>query len=162
MDPAEATQRRLLHELSDDYDVGGSGESLAGSTPQPSPEFMTPLINSSKKRHLSNENNNVERNTKQKTQSSNPQPQSDNTAQIKHTKIFINTENTGKINYYNFNKKLTSNKYHTYIHHIQRSQDSTGYIITFKNETHAQQLTNTPFNNELDNCTIRKDTQTHT
>ena len=161
-EPDEATQRRLLEALDgSDYDAG-SGGSLMGTPPHdPTSIYNTPLPFTSfqKKRQRSQDKDTNEpqpRITKQKTDTHTSPTQTSSNINIKYTKLFIVTENITKLNYYTFNKLLTGNKYHTYISHIQRSKDTTGYIITFKQDNHAEKFQNTPFNNELDSCTMRK------
>ena len=154
----EEAQRRLLMDM-DDYPDEGPDESPGESPPHPASVYNTPLPESySKKRHLSHDDHPQQntRNIKHKTQNQHsPNPTTPTRTQTTYTKLFINTDNIPKLNYLNFNKKLTTNKYHTHITHIQRARDNTGYILTFKDDKQAHDFQNTAFNNELDSCTIR-------
>ena len=81
------------------------------------------------------------------------------TARIKqtYTKLFLDISDLPQKykNYSNFNKLLSDNRFSKYITHLQRTADNTGYVITFKQEDHANIFKAAPFDNQLDNCTIR-------
>ena len=139
-------------ELDDDYEpaLGKANEIEANTPPFTHAPFSTPKSNN-KRRNTSPTAESQSKTRKTTTEAT-------DSLKKKYVKLFINIENCKdkKQNYNKFNQNLTGNKHHKYITHLTRSKDQTGYILTFTSEQHANHFTNTKFNNDLDNATIRQ------